>query len=71
MKLAKEKTEEMRTALRAARDEVWSDIQKKERDGDMSEDEKFRHKDEMQKRVDTANAAFDAALTRKEKEIAG
>jgi ribosome recycling factor len=71
VKLAKEKAEEMRAALRTARDEVWSDIQKKERDGDISEDEKFRYKDEMQKRVDAANTSFDDALERKEKEILG
>ena len=70
LKIAKEKVEEMRTELRLARDEVWSDIQKQERDGLMPEDEKFRSKEEMQKRVDAANAAFDSALLRKEKEIA-
>jgi ribosome recycling factor len=36
----------------------------------VTEDEKFRFKDEMQKRIDAANKAFDDALARKEKEIA-
>jgi ribosome recycling factor len=71
MKLAKEKIEEARTALRSARDDVWSDIQKREKDGLMPEDDKFRAKEEMQKRVDAANQKFDEALVRKEKEIAG
>lgn len=71
VKLAKEKVEELRTALRAARDDVWSDIQKLEREGKMPEDDKFKAKEDMQKRVDAANAAFDTALARKEKEIAG
>lgn len=69
LKVAKEKVEEIRTMLRAARDEVWSDIQAKEKAKEMSEDDKFRGKEEMQKRVDTANASFDASLERKEKEI--
>ncbi len=69
LKVAKEKMEEVRTALRHARDEVWNDIQKKEKEGEMSEDEKFRNKDEMQKRVDTANLRFDEAFARKEKEL--
>jgi ribosome recycling factor len=69
VKLAKERIEETRTTLRQARDEVWSDIQKQEKDGTMSEDDKFRNKEEMQKRVDAANANFDTALERKEKEI--
>jgi len=71
VKIAKEKVEETRTALRVVRDEVWSDIQKQEKDGVLTEDDKFRSKDDMQKRVDAANAVFDAALARKEKEIAG
>lgn len=69
MKLAKEKLEEIRTQLRLARDDVWSDIQKHEKDGKMSEDEKFRSKDAMQKLVDAANKKFEDALARKEKEI--
>jgi ribosome recycling factor len=70
VKLAKEKIEELRASLRQARDEVWSDIQKKEKEGIITEDEKFRHKDEMQKRVDVINKFFEDALERKEKEIA-
>lgn len=70
VKLAKEKVEESRAALRLAREEVWNDIQRQEKDGKMSEDDKFRAKDEMQKRVDAGNKNFDALLERKEKEIA-
>lgn len=71
VKLAKERVEESRASLRVARDEVWSDIQKQERDGEIPEDDKFRFKDEMQKKVDAANGRFDEALARKEKEISG
>ena len=69
VKLAKEKVEEIRAELRRAREEVWSDIQAQEKDGTMTEDEKFRGKDDMQKRVDAANASFEEALERKEKEV--
>lgn len=69
IKLAKEKIEEMRGSLRGARDEVWSDIQKQEKDKKISEDEKFRYKDEMQKRVDSCNKKLEELLERKEKEI--
>ncbi|OGC88567.1 ribosome recycling factor [Candidatus Adlerbacteria bacterium RIFOXYC1_FULL_48_26] len=71
VKIAKEKVEEARIAVRLARDDVWSDIQKQERDSEISEDDKFRFKDEMQKKVDATNARFDEALARKEKEITG
>ncbi len=70
LKLAKDRVEEMRTALRIARDEVWNDIQKQEKDKTITEDEKFRYKDEMQKRVDATNKNFESMLERKEKEIA-
>lgn len=69
LKLSKEKVEDARASLRQARDEVWSDIQKQEKDKKMSEDDKFRAKDEMEKRVKAANKQFDDALARKEKEI--
>ncbi len=71
IKIAKSKLEDARTALRAVRDEVWSDIQGKERAGTMSEDDKFRNKDDMQKRIDTANKELEIVFTRKEKEIKG
>lgn len=71
VKIAKEKVEEMRAELRRAREEVWSDIQKLEKDGMLTEDEKFRSKEDMQKRVDAANEAFEAMFERKEKEVNG
>jgi len=71
LKVAKEKVEEVRTMLRGVRDDVWNDIQAKEKAKEMSEDDKFRAKEDMQKRVDAANQQFDGMLERKEKEIAG
>ncbi len=71
IKIAKEKLEDARAHLRSEREEVWGDIQKQERDGEMSEDEKFRAKDEMQKRVDQGNAHLEELFNKKEKEIAG
>lgn len=68
-KAAKGKLEEARVAVRTAREEVWTDIQKKEKAGDMGEDEKFRAKDDMQKLVDECNAHLDEQYERKEKEI--
>ena len=71
IKLAKAKLEDARTALRGARDDVWNDIQAQERNKQISEDDKFRNKEDMQKRVDAANQVFDEAFARKEKEIVG
>ncbi len=69
MKVVHSKHEEARVSARAARDEVWDDIQKKEREGKIPEDDKFRFKDEMQKTVDDSNKKFDDMVARKEREI--
>src|SRR3989344_5480604 len=66
LKLAKEKLEEIRKSLRGARDEVWSVIQKKEKEGAISEDDKFRYKDEMEKKVKASTEQFAEILKRKE-----
>jgi ribosome recycling factor len=69
IKVAKHKLEEARTTVRSHRDEVWSDVQKKEKDGEISEDDKFRLKDELQKQVDDANHKLELVFDKKEKEI--
>lgn len=70
-KVVKEKLEQARISLRGERDEVWNEIQKKEKDGEISEDEKFTYKDEMQKIVDDANKELDDIASTKEAELAG
>lgn len=69
IKVAKEKLEEGRKKIRGIRDDVWKDIQDQEKAKKISEDEKFRLKDEMQKIVDEASKSFDTLFDRKEKEI--
>ncbi len=69
VKMAKQKLEEARVTLRTEREKVWDDIQNKEKEGGMGEDEKFRLKAEMQKLVDETNAKLEALLLGKEKEI--
>jgi ribosome recycling factor len=69
IKVAKQKLEEARTAVRVARDEIKKDIQEKEREGEMSEDEKFKCNEEMQKRVDAANDALEKQFEKKEEEM--
>jgi|SRR4051812_20264467 ribosome recycling factor len=69
VKLAKEKLEQARITLRRLREDVWEDIQKKEKDGGMGEDDKFRFKDEMEKIVKDAHKMLDDLHARKEKEI--
>ncbi len=67
---ARDRLEDARITLRSVRDDVWSDIQKEERDGAMSEDDKFRYKEEMQKLIDEGNRSLQDLFEKKEKEIA-
>jgi ribosome recycling factor len=69
LKLVKSKLEEARVMLRKERDHVWADIQKKEKDGDMSEDDKFRAKEDMQKHIDMGNRELEVLAEKKEKEL--
>lgn len=69
LKLAKAKLEEARVSIRGARDEAMKDIDAKEKGGEMSEDDKFGAKEDLQKRVDTANRSLESHYDLKEKEI--
>jgi len=68
-KVVKEKLEQARISLRSERDDVWSGIQKKEKDGDISEDEKFGYKEEMEKIIGDSNEVLDDLTERKEEEL--
>ena len=69
VKLAKAKLEEARTTVRVARDEAWKDIQEKEKEGTLTEDDKFSLKEELQKKVDAANGELESAFEKKEEEM--
>jgi ribosome recycling factor len=71
LKIVGEKLEEARVSLRKERERVWNDIQDKEKAGEISEDEKFRLKDEMQKIIDDGGAKFESLAEKKKIEIAG
>lgn len=68
-KLAKEKMEAARVSVRKEREESWNDIVAKEKEGTLSEDDKFRLKDELQKIVDSVNTKLEEMLAHKEKDI--
>lgn len=69
VKVAKQKLEDARVSLRKERDKLWDDIQAKEKEGGMGEDEKFRLKNEMQKMVDETGKKLTEMAERKEQEI--
>lgn len=69
IKLTNSKLEEARIALRRHREDTWSDIQKIEKAGDMSEDDKFRSKEEMEKFIKEGNATLEGLAEKKEVEL--
>lgn len=71
VKLLKEKLEEARITVRKERERIWDDIQSQEKTGKMTEDEKFRAKDDLQKIIDEANNALEGTFDKKEHEVMG
>lgn len=69
VKVAKIKLEEARKTVRVERDDVISDIAKKEKDGGFSKDDVFRFKNEAQKIVDEVNKNLETLFEKKEKDI--
>jgi ribosome recycling factor len=68
-KLVNSKLEDARITLRHERDRVWSEIQKLEKDSELSEDEKFRAKEEMEKLIKAGNTALESLAANKETEL--
>ncbi|KKQ47660.1 MAG: Ribosome recycling factor [Candidatus Yanofskybacteria bacterium GW2011_GWC2_37_9] len=71
VKILKEKLEEQRIIVRRERERIWDDIQKKEKEGKLTEDEKFRAKEELQKIIDETNKNLEAVFEKKQKEVMG
>ncbi len=69
VKTLNHRAEEGRIAIRTIREEVWKEIQECERSGDISEDDKFQGKDELQKVVDEYNQKLETIRKKKEEEI--
>ena len=71
VKTLKEKLEEERITVRRERERIWDDVQTKEEEGKMPEDDKFRAKEELQKIIDEVNKNLESIFEKKEKEVMG
>lgn len=69
VKVLKEKLEDARVSVRQEREAAWSAVQEAEKQGGMSEDDKFRAKDEIQKLVDETNKNLEAVFAKKQAEV--
>ena len=68
-KLAKSKLEDARIRIRSVRDDAMKNIEKSEKDGDISEDEKFTKKETIQTLIDDANKSMETSFNQKESEL--
>ena len=57
--------------IRKFRDEAWSEIQEKTREGLIREDDKYKGKDKLQELVDKYNKKIDEIVDRKKAELQG
>ncbi|MFA6353549.1 MAG: ribosome recycling factor [Candidatus Paceibacterota bacterium] len=71
VKVLKEKLEESRIIVRRLREAVVVEIEKQEKEGKMTEDERFRAKEELQKIITETNSKLEAIFEKKESEVMG
>lgn len=71
VKVLKEKLEEQRIAVRREREIILEDIETKEKETKMTEDDKFRAKEELQKIINETNSNLEEIFKKKEREVMG
>jgi ribosome recycling factor len=69
VKVVSQMTEKARVSVRNIREEIVKEIQRQEKDGKISEDEKITAKDDLQKVVDKFNEEIKKLAETKEKEV--
>lgn len=69
VKVLKDKLEDARISVRKLRENVWDEVQEQEKASKLTEDEKFRAKDELQKIIDETNKNLEAIFEKKEAEV--
>lgn len=69
VKLLKEKLEEARVKVRAERNRVEKEVEAQKKESEMSEDEMFRIKEDLQKKIDEANKTLEELFAKKETDV--
>jgi len=69
LKILSDKKENARVVLKRIREDIWNEVQAKTRSGEITEDEKFKAKDELQKKIDTYNQKAEDLIRKREEEI--
>jgi ribosome recycling factor len=66
---AKDKREQARVSLREARQEMLQTIEDREADGDISEDDMFRHKETLEEKMQETKSALDEMVEDKREQL--
>lgn len=69
LQILSRKKEEARRTIRHWREEAWKEIQQKEKEGEISEDHKFRAKDKLQELVDEYNEKIEKKVENKKEKL--
>lgn len=69
VKVVSSMSEKTRVSVRNVREEIWREIQKQEKDGKISEDDKISAKEDLQKMVDKYNEEIKKLAESKEREV--
>lgn len=69
LKVVRRKGEETKVALRMLRQEAWQQIVKAEREHQVSEDERYRGEEELNKTIEKFNRQIDEIVERKKEEM--
>lgn len=69
LKIAKTKLEDARVSVRSIRDEAMKELDRQQKENEISEDEKFSKKEKIQKSVDSINQSLEERYNKKEAEI--
>jgi ribosome recycling factor len=71
VKVLREKLEGQRITVRKERENVLGDIENKKKANEMTEDEMFRAKEELQKIINEANTTLELCFEKKQTEVMG
>ncbi|OGD56231.1 ribosome recycling factor [Candidatus Berkelbacteria bacterium RBG_13_40_8] len=69
IKLIHQKAESARVVLRNLREEAWKEIQKEEKQGALTEDDRYQGEKELNKLIDSYNDKIKLAIEEKEREL--
>lgn len=69
VKVLNQKAEEVKISIRKHRENIWEEIQEAEKNGKISEDDKFVGKEKLQEVIDGYNSVVEDIRKKKEEEI--